>query len=129
MTKKLPIHPNISHLRKQAKDLLAGVVARKDIDIQRIKEFHPRGASFDTQSICLSDAQLVLAREYGFESWPRMKSEMDTLETGENTGRRSNLNRALEDLRSGRLCILFDDEGRENEGDFVLAGEKVSPEM
>jgi 3,4-dihydroxy 2-butanone 4-phosphate synthase / GTP cyclohydrolase II len=35
----------------------------------------------------------------------------------------------LEDLRAGKLIILVDDEGRENEGDFVCAAEKVTPEI
>ena len=34
---------------------------------------------------------------------------------------------ALADLRAGKMIILVDDEDRENEGDIVLAGEKVTP--
>ena len=34
----------------------------------------------------------------------------------------------LEELRAGRMIILVDDEDRENEGDLVLAAEKVTPE-
>jgi len=34
----------------------------------------------------------------------------------------------LEEIRAGRLVILVDDENRENEGDFVLAAEKATPE-
>ena len=34
---------------------------------------------------------------------------------------------ALEDIRAGRMIILVDDENRENEGDLVLAAEKVTP--
>jgi len=34
----------------------------------------------------------------------------------------------VEEIRSGRIVILVDDEDRENEGDFVLAAEKVTPE-
>ena len=36
---------------------------------------------------------------------------------------------ALEELRSGRMIVLVDDEDRENEGDLVLAAEKVTPEL
>jgi len=36
--------------------------------------------------------------------------------------------RALEDIRSGRMVILVDDEDRENEGDLVFAAELVTPE-
>ncbi len=35
---------------------------------------------------------------------------------------------ALEELRAGRMIVLVDDEHRENEGDIVLAAEKVTPE-
>jgi 3,4-dihydroxy 2-butanone 4-phosphate synthase/GTP cyclohydrolase II len=36
--------------------------------------------------------------------------------------------RAIEDIKVGRMVILVDDEDRENEGDLVLAAERVSPE-
>ncbi len=35
---------------------------------------------------------------------------------------------AIEDIRSGRMIIVVDDEERENEGDLVFAAEKVTPE-
>jgi 3,4-dihydroxy 2-butanone 4-phosphate synthase/GTP cyclohydrolase II len=35
---------------------------------------------------------------------------------------------AREELRAGRMIVLVDDENRENEGDLVIAAEKVSPE-
>src|SRR5687767_15361308 len=35
---------------------------------------------------------------------------------------------ALEELRAGRMIVLVDDEFRENEGDLVIAAEKVTPE-
>ncbi len=35
---------------------------------------------------------------------------------------------ALTDLRAGRMIVLIDDEHRENEGDLVIAAEKVTPE-
>lgn len=36
---------------------------------------------------------------------------------------------ALEDIRQGKVIIVVDDEDRENEGDFIAAAEKVTPEM
>ena len=36
---------------------------------------------------------------------------------------------AIDDIRDGKIVIVVDDEDRENEGDFVAAAEKVSPEM
>src|SRR6202040_2171079 len=35
---------------------------------------------------------------------------------------------ALEELRRGRMIVLVDDEHRENEGDLVIAADKVTPE-
>jgi 3,4-dihydroxy 2-butanone 4-phosphate synthase/GTP cyclohydrolase II len=36
---------------------------------------------------------------------------------------------AIEDIRSGKVIIVVDDQNRENEGDFLAAAEKVTPEM
>jgi 3,4-dihydroxy 2-butanone 4-phosphate synthase/GTP cyclohydrolase II len=35
---------------------------------------------------------------------------------------------AIDDFREGRFLIVIDDEDRENEGDFIIAAEKVTPE-
>jgi 3,4-dihydroxy 2-butanone 4-phosphate synthase/GTP cyclohydrolase II len=35
---------------------------------------------------------------------------------------------AIEDIRAGKIIIVVDDEDRENEGDFVMAADKVTPE-
>jgi 3,4-dihydroxy 2-butanone 4-phosphate synthase/GTP cyclohydrolase II len=39
-----------------------------------------------------------------------------------------NSERAIEDIRAGRMVIVVDDEDRENEGDLVMAADKVTPE-
>ncbi|HTG65639.1 MAG TPA: 3,4-dihydroxy-2-butanone-4-phosphate synthase [Flavobacterium sp.] len=36
---------------------------------------------------------------------------------------------AIEDIRQGKIILVVDDEDRENEGDFLAAAEKVTPEM
>lgn len=36
---------------------------------------------------------------------------------------------AIEDIRAGRVLIVVDDEDRENEGDFIVAAEKCTPEI
>jgi 3,4-dihydroxy 2-butanone 4-phosphate synthase/GTP cyclohydrolase II len=36
---------------------------------------------------------------------------------------------AIDDIRQGKIIIVVDDEDRENEGDFLAAAEKVTPEM
>lgn len=41
----------------------------------------------------------------------------------------NNIEEAIEDIRLGKVIIVVDDENRENEGDFLAAAEKVTPEM
>ena len=41
----------------------------------------------------------------------------------------SKIDDALQALKEGRIIIVVDDEDRENEGDFIAAAEKVTPEM
>ncbi len=36
---------------------------------------------------------------------------------------------AIEDFRNGKVVIVVDDEDRENEGDFIVAAEKITPEI
>ncbi len=40
----------------------------------------------------------------------------------------SSIENAIEDIRRGRMVIVVDDPDRENEGDFVMAAEKITPE-
>ena len=52
--------------------------------------------------------------------------------TTQNTKNNTQLNtisEAIEDIRNGKVIIVVDDENRENEGDFLAAAEKVTPEM
>jgi 3,4-dihydroxy 2-butanone 4-phosphate synthase/GTP cyclohydrolase II len=39
------------------------------------------------------------------------------------------IDEALEDIQNGKFIIVVDDEDRENEGDFICAAEKITPEM
>ncbi|MBC7642625.1 MAG: 3,4-dihydroxy-2-butanone-4-phosphate synthase [Flavobacterium sp.] len=47
----------------------------------------------------------------------------------ENTIKLNTIEEAIEDIRQGKIIIVVDDEDRENEGDFLAAAEKVTPEM
>jgi hypothetical protein len=80
--RQLPSNPNLDHLKYQAKDLLRAHAARDSAVAQRIREFHPRlreatDAEIFTAHLSLSDAQLTIAREYGFPSWPRLKRHIE----------------------------------------------------
>ncbi|MGE0789315.1 MAG: 3,4-dihydroxy-2-butanone-4-phosphate synthase [Sandaracinaceae bacterium] len=50
------------------------------------------------------------------------------MSTATKLGAIERVHRAIEDVRGGRMVILVDDEDRENEGDLVMAAEKVTPE-
>jgi 3,4-dihydroxy 2-butanone 4-phosphate synthase/GTP cyclohydrolase II len=43
--------------------------------------------------------------------------------------RLNTIEEALEDIRAGKIVIVVDDESRENEGDFIAASEKITPEI
>ncbi|SEP65025.1 3,4-dihydroxy-2-butanone-4-phosphate synthase [Flavobacterium urocaniciphilum] len=46
-----------------------------------------------------------------------------------NTIQLNTIEEAIEDIRQGKIIIVVDDEDRENEGDFLAAADKVTPEM
>src|SRR6266496_2208627 len=74
---KLPVHPDLDQLRRQAKDLLRAAQSGDTDSVVRIRAV--------SEGLTLAAAQLALAREYGFASWPRLKEEVDarTLELAE----------------------------------------------
>jgi 3,4-dihydroxy 2-butanone 4-phosphate synthase/GTP cyclohydrolase II len=47
----------------------------------------------------------------------------------ENEIKLDSITDAIEDIKAGKVIIVVDDENRENEGDFLAAAEKVTPEM
>ena len=40
----------------------------------------------------------------------------------------ANVEDAIEDIRQGKMLVVVDDEDRENEGDLIIAADKVTPE-
>ncbi len=78
-TKRLPDSAHLDHLKRQAKDLLRDFRDEAMSAYQRVREFHPKfdgiaDAEMQARSFALSDAQLSIAREYGYASWPRLKA-------------------------------------------------------
>jgi len=67
-------HPDLDQLKRQAKELLQAFLAG-EADAAAEVQAHYRGA--DPSTFALHDAQLVLARSYGFESWPKLKAYVD----------------------------------------------------
>jgi ankyrin repeat protein len=71
----LPAHPSFEQLRKRAKELLRAV---RSGDANAIRRFEPYVAHAPSAT-SLADAQFVIAREYGFASWARLKRHVQSV--------------------------------------------------
>ncbi|MEH6405525.1 MAG: DUF1835 domain-containing protein, partial [Sneathiella sp.] len=73
---------SLEKLKKEAKRLLKGVKAADEIALHRIRTNHPkvRSGVRAIDALTLVDIQHVLARENGFDSWPKLKSHLQSME-------------------------------------------------
>ncbi len=53
---------------------------------------------------------------------------MQSMKEAKSVSQLNTIPEAVEDFRQGKILIVVDDEDRENEGDFIMAAEKVTPE-
>ncbi|MBW3628237.1 MAG: hypothetical protein KY464_02965, partial [Gemmatimonadetes bacterium] len=82
----LPGRPSLEYERKQAKAFLKQIRRGETAALRRVGSSHPaalRGRS--PTDLKLADAQHVIAREYGFESWPRLVEYFEELERHRHT--------------------------------------------
>lgn len=73
-TRRMREHPDLEQLKRQAKQLLKTFKAGDAAAAEEVK------AHYDTaqvETFALHDAQLVIARSYGFDSWPKLKAYVD----------------------------------------------------
>ncbi|MGB6901514.1 MAG: hypothetical protein WBD98_01700, partial [Acidobacteriaceae bacterium] len=78
--REIPDRPNLEQYKKQAKELARAAVERQPAALDRIRRHHPRLRNQqELPAITLADAQLVLAREHGFTSWPLFAAHLETL--------------------------------------------------
>jgi ankyrin repeat protein len=89
MQRSLPARPSLAQLRRQAKDLFRLAQAGQPDAIDRLCTHHPRLARLSPADVtdtglALHHAQLVLAREYGFASWPKLKQHVEGLQRVED---------------------------------------------
>ena len=87
--KQLPASPDLNQYKKQAKELARACRAGHPDALGRMRKHHPEtgilrlrsgqasGQGTEGQSLKLADAQLVLAREHGFASWPKFAAEIE----------------------------------------------------
>ncbi len=81
----LPENPSIEHLKKQAKLVQELVRAADDGALNMVREFHPTLSDADPASPEISgfsrtNAQLVVARLYGFASWVKLRAHVQLIQ-------------------------------------------------
>ena len=73
-TRTLRDRPDLDQLKRQAKELLDAFCAGHP---EATKEVHAHYRQADPSTFALHDAQLVMARAHGFDSWPKLKAFVD----------------------------------------------------
>ena len=96
-TRELPARPSIENLKKQAKTLHRLAKAGDGAALARIGPYFG-----DPRDIGLQQAQLVIARDYGFSSWTRLKRHV---ESGAGQGRTPD---QLANHFLFRVCLIYD---------------------
>jgi len=76
MSRVLPTQPNLEHLKKQAKDLLHDFAQGNPAAVEQFNSVVSTSAAAQPK---LADAQHVIAHEYGFASWGKLKEHVQSL--------------------------------------------------
>src|SRR5258708_7068032 len=77
----LPARPSLEQLQKQAKELLRQYRRGDAAAIERFRAAKPHNDDVKSpEAVTLADAQFVLAREYGFETWAKLKHHVRALQ-------------------------------------------------
>ena len=86
-SRSLPPRPSLVQLKIQADELRRAHRQGELSAAARIVANHPRWKGLTLQAaldrpLALADAQIVLAREYGFDNWARLKRHVETARPG-----------------------------------------------
>ncbi len=74
MSSSLPVRADLDQLRRRAKELRDAARHGDTAALERLARHHPPARQ---NAVSLAAAQLVIAREMGFLSWPRLKAATD----------------------------------------------------
>lgn len=90
MDKSLPARPNLDHLRRQAKSLLASLAAGDADAVATFREHLPSAKKMSAAGVReagfrLADAQSAIARKNGFAGWPQLARHVEQLRAMEGT--------------------------------------------
>ena len=78
VSRRLPERPHLEIPKREARELLAACRRSEQDALERVRRRHPKlkNAAAIPLNLKLSDAQLVVAREYGFSSWAMLKQRI-----------------------------------------------------
>ena len=119
----LPGRPSLELDRKQAKRLLRAAREGDGAALARFGAGHPgftAQRSIDRSQLKLADAELVIAREYGFASWPRYKHFIEAL-LADQQARAATLLQAVCSNQLSRGVALLEREPQLATFDFYTA--------
>jgi len=116
----LPSAPSLEFERKHAKALLKQVRAGKPDAVGRVQQAHPVALrDRRPDELQLADVQHVIAREYGFTSWPRLVEYFEEMERHRNSARHNSSDYEIDHLQSMARSTIR----RHQRGDPVVARE------
>jgi ankyrin repeat protein len=104
----LPQDPSLENLRKRAKHLRKSVREGDAKALADVREFHPR-AEQALSAFSLHDAQLVVARGYGFPSWAKLKQHLEVVEQFVWDPPAEQASADAADLFVRRACLVYGD--------------------
>ena len=113
---ELPGRPSIDQLRRQARELLRAAADGEPAALARVCAFSER--------VSLSAAQLAVAREYGFASWPALHAEVERRLAGLPAGE-GEAGRAGTGWSSGGASPIETVAGRDTEKTLTEQGEQL----
>jgi hypothetical protein len=137
-TRRLPSDPNLEQLRNHAKTLQRRVRSGDDEAVALAREFHPRLAdgAAALEAFTRADAQLVLARLYGFPSWTKLRRHVELVKQYSRSPHRQPVGRPVRSQRDLvdeflRLACLTYDASIDSQGRRQQARELLSehPEL
>src|SRR5512134_1215973 len=82
VSRGLPKRPHLDVPKREARELLTAWRAKAPEALDRIRRRHPKFREADEAAVSaakflLNDAQLVIAREYGFSNWKELKERIN----------------------------------------------------
>jgi hypothetical protein len=110
--RELPARPNLDQYRIQAQELVKAAKAGDVRAFALAREHHPRlkHASDDElqrTAFALADAQLIVARWHGFESWPKFATHIETITSPDSSRIWTSAEKALVDGDAAELDALL----------------------